>query len=76
MPLFFNVVNTYFLMLEALCYSLYEWLFGDWNFALDTLFERDKRFGRYYTGNALNPVVEQIHQLFVVFCKEFNEHSI
>ena len=51
-------------------------VFADWNLAFDALFERDKRLSRYYTGNALYLVVEQIHQLFVVLCKEFDEHSV
>ena len=47
-----------------------------WYFPLDALFQGYEGLCCHHARNALQLVVEQVHELFVVFCKEFHEHGV
>ena len=48
----------------------------DGDVALDALFERDKCLCCHYAGYALQLLVDEVHELFVVFGEELHHHGV
>ncbi len=48
----------------------------NWYFALNALLQRNERLCRHYAVDALQPAVQQFHQLLVVTGIEFDHHRV